>query len=186
MSLEYREDVCKWWQYFYFPWTTPLKTLWSSIASAYFGETFLIVFIPLSRSVSGLVHCFWQGALSCANSVSLWRSALMQWTGTQACRTEMHALSLPPLLSHLSLFHPSLAPLIQSFPTLFSINIFLSHVFQAVLFKQFTPLTFGLTQTRIYRLTLPGTEPDAHSLLNTDYKHTHRCTMRAKFFSVNV
>jgi len=51
-----------------------------------------------------------------------------------------------------------------------------------VLFKQFTPLTFGLTQTRIYRLTLPGTEPDVHSLLNTDYKHTHRCTMQAKLF----
>jgi len=55
-----------------------------------------------------------------------------------------------------------------------------------VLFKQFTPLTFGLTQTRIYRLTLPGTEPDVHSLLNTDYKHTHRCTMQAKLFGVNA
>lgn len=114
----------------------------------------------------GLCTCFWQGALSCANSVSLWRSALMQQTGTQACTTETHALSLSPLLFHLSLFHRSLAPLIQSFPTLFSINIFLSHVFQAVLFKQFTPLTFGLTQTKIYRLTLPGSESDA----NTKYR----------------
>lgn len=46
--------------------------------------------------------------------------------------------------------------------------------FQAVLFKQFTPLTFGLTQTRIYHFALPGTESDAHSLLNTDHKHTQK------------
>lgn len=136
----------------------------------------------------GLCTCFWQGALSCANSVSLWRSALMQRTGTQACRTETHALSPPPFLFHLTLFHPSLAPLIQSFPTLFSINIFLSHVFQVVLFKQFTPLTVGLTQTRIYHLALPGTESDAHSRLNTGHKHTHTHghTMQVESFSVHV
>lgn len=120
--------------------------------------------LSLRRSVSGLVHLllaacvimckFCQSLKNHANAAS-WHAGVQR---RRAC-----PFSFPSLTG-------SINPI---FPVRSSALTFLSPMFfQAPLFKQFSPLTFGLTQTRIYRVSPSGTESDTHWRLNTDYKHT--------------
>lgn len=121
-------------------------------------------FLVLRLSVSGLVRlllaacvimCKFCRSLKNRANASGWHAGMQR---RRAC-----PFSSPSLTG-------SINPI---FPVRSSALTFLSPMFfQAPLFKQFSPLTFGLTQTRIYRVSPCGTESDTHWWLNTDYKHT--------------
>lgn len=121
-------------------------------------------FLVLRHSVSGLEHLllaacvimckFCQSLKYCANAAA-WHAGMQR---RRAC-----PFSFPSLTGSINPIFPVRSSALTFLPPMF---------FQAPLFKQFSPLTFGLTQTRIYRVSPSGTESNTHWWLNTDYKHT--------------